>query len=85
VPLVIYLIYLCYIIGSLAISLYISLLYLRSHFVPKIIRIKSPLYLRMSMEVIKLSLGYTIKLKYFFPHRNIVLAHGTKQNDLIVP
>jgi hypothetical protein len=40
VSLVIYLIYLCYIIGSLAISLYIFVLYLHSHFVPKIIQIK---------------------------------------------
>jgi hypothetical protein len=41
VTLVIFTLYLCYIVVSLAISLNISVLYLRSHFVPKIIRISS--------------------------------------------
>jgi hypothetical protein len=39
VTLVLFPLYLCYIVVSLAISLNISMLYIRSHFVPKIIRI----------------------------------------------
>jgi hypothetical protein len=41
-PLVIFPIYLCYITIALSKSLYIFVLYLRSHFVPKIIRINTP-------------------------------------------